>query len=100
MGNMETAKLAMETLRGLMVDAVFLDEDAYTNAATLQLYQQRLQVAIKLPEQRPTAVVLCCCPAHTIIPIITMHRTTWFMAAQLSARCARSCWNAPKSLAV
>jgi len=78
MGNMETAKLAMETLRGLMVDAVFLDEDAYTNAATLQLYQQRLQVAIKLPEQRPTAVVLCCCPAHTIIPIITMHTTTWF----------------------
>jgi hypothetical protein len=35
MGNMETAKLAMETLSpGLMVDAVVLDEDAYTNAAT------------------------------------------------------------------
>lgn len=43
-GNLQTAKLALETLRGLIMDAVFLDEDAYTNAATLQLYQQRLQV--------------------------------------------------------
>lgn len=44
LGNLESAKLALETLRGLIMDAVFLDEDAYTNAATLQLYQQRLQV--------------------------------------------------------
>lgn len=43
-GNVETAKLALDTLRGLIADAVFLDEDAYTNAATLQRYHQRLQV--------------------------------------------------------
>jgi len=43
-GNVETAKLALETLRGLIADAVFLDEDAYTNASTLQHYHQRLQV--------------------------------------------------------
>lgn len=43
-GNVETAKLALDTLRGLIADAVFLDEDAYTNAATLQHYHQRLQV--------------------------------------------------------
>lgn len=44
LGNVETAKLALDTLRGLIADAVFLDEDAYTNAATLQHYHQRLQV--------------------------------------------------------
>lgn len=44
LGNVETAKLALDTLRGLIADAVFLDEDAYTNAATLQTYHQRLQV--------------------------------------------------------
>eukprot|EP00775_Hariotina_reticulata_P007625 gene7625-7827_t len=60
MGNMETAKLAMETLRGLMVDAVFLDEDAYTNAATLQLYQQRLQVVTKLLSSTPLRVFAAC----------------------------------------
>lgn len=43
-GNVETAKLALETLRGLIADAVFLDEDAYTNASTLQHYHQRLQM--------------------------------------------------------
>lgn len=47
-GNLETAKLALETLRGLIMDAVFLDEDAYTNAGTLQLYQQRLQASTYL----------------------------------------------------
>lgn len=44
LGNMETAKLALDALRGLITDAVFLDEEAYTNSGTLQLYQQRLQV--------------------------------------------------------
>eukprot|EP00879_Flechtneria_rotunda_P008600 GHRR01009012.1.p2 GENE.GHRR01009012.1~~GHRR01009012.1.p2 ORF type:complete len:180 (+),score=60.03 GHRR01009012.1:239-778(+) len=43
LGNVETAKLALDTLRGLLMDAVFLDEDAYTTASTLQLYQQRMQ---------------------------------------------------------
>lgn len=43
-GNLETAKMALDALRGLIMDAVFLDEEAYTNSATLQLYQQRLQV--------------------------------------------------------
>ncbi|WIA40930.1 hypothetical protein OEZ86_004585 [Tetradesmus obliquus] len=35
--------MALDALRGLIMDAVFLDEEAYTNSATLQLYQQRLQ---------------------------------------------------------
>ena len=43
-GNVENAKLALSALQGLIADAVVLDEEAYTNAATLQLYQQRLQV--------------------------------------------------------
>jgi hypothetical protein len=43
-GNLETAKMALDALRSLIMDAVFLDEEAYTNSATLQLYQQRLQV--------------------------------------------------------
>lgn len=48
LGNLESTKLALDTLRGLIMDAVFLDEDAYTNAATLQLYQQRIQVLMPL----------------------------------------------------
>jgi hypothetical protein len=45
LGNMESAKLALDTLKNLVQDAVFLDEDAYTNAHTMQLYQQRIQVS-------------------------------------------------------
>lgn len=44
LGNVENAKLALDALQGLVADAVFLDEEAYTNAATLQQYQLRLQV--------------------------------------------------------
>lgn len=44
MGNLQNAKLAAESLRALVADAVFLDEEAFSHAATLQLYQQRLQV--------------------------------------------------------
>lgn len=43
-GNMENAKLALDTLKTLINDAVFLDEEAFTNSNTLQLYQQRIQV--------------------------------------------------------
>jgi hypothetical protein len=43
-GNMENAKLALDTLKSLVSDAVFLDEEAFTNANTLSLYQQRIQV--------------------------------------------------------
>lgn len=50
-GNIETAKLALDALRGLIADAVFLDEDAYTNAATLQQYQHRLQVGQQVEQQ-------------------------------------------------
>ena len=42
-GNMENAKLALDTLKTLIGDAVFLDEEAFTNANTLSLYQQRIQ---------------------------------------------------------
>lgn len=45
-GNVETAKLALGALHAAIADAVFLDEDAYTNAATLQRYHQRLQVRL------------------------------------------------------
>lgn len=47
-GNVETAKLALGALHAAIADAVFLDEDAYTNAATLQRYHQRLQVRLDL----------------------------------------------------
>jgi hypothetical protein len=60
-GNVETAKLALDTLRGLIADAVFLDEDAYTNAATLQHYHQRLQVgALPVFDQTVVSKVHAC----------------------------------------
>jgi hypothetical protein len=43
-GNMHNAKLAVETLQSLVSDAVFLDDEAFTNASTLQQYQTRIQV--------------------------------------------------------
>lgn len=44
LGNVENVKLAVATLRDMLSDAVFLDEEAFASATTLQLYQQRLQV--------------------------------------------------------
>lgn len=35
--------MALDALHAAIADAVFLDEDAYTNAVTLQRYHQRLQ---------------------------------------------------------
>lgn len=43
--NVEHAAIAMDSLRSLMSDAVFLDEDAFANATTLSLYQQRIQAS-------------------------------------------------------
>jgi hypothetical protein len=48
-GNVENAKLALDTLKTLVSDAVFLDEEAFTNATTLSLYQQRIQVGRRGP---------------------------------------------------
>lgn len=44
-GNLENTKVALDALRGLINDAVFLDEEAFTNVSTLQMYQQRIQVS-------------------------------------------------------
>ena len=53
LGNMESAKLALDTLKTLVQDAVFLDEDAYTNAHTMQVYQQRIQVGLAASATEP-----------------------------------------------
>ncbi|GBF92750.1 hypothetical protein Rsub_05119 [Raphidocelis subcapitata] len=42
LGNAENAKLSAAALRELLADAVYLDEDAFAGANTLQLYAQRL----------------------------------------------------------
>jgi hypothetical protein len=44
-GNLENARVVADTLKALVHDAVFLDDDAYTNAQTLTIYQQRLQAS-------------------------------------------------------
>lgn len=41
---MENAKLGVASLRELMADAVFLDEEAFTAAGTLQGYHNRILV--------------------------------------------------------
>jgi len=46
LGNAENAKLAVGALRETLGDAVFLDEEAFTSATTLQLYQQRITVRV------------------------------------------------------
>ncbi|KIZ06652.1 hypothetical protein MNEG_1304 [Monoraphidium neglectum] len=47
LGNAENAKLAVAALRDMLGDAVFLDEEAFAGAATMQLYQQRLQAQVR-----------------------------------------------------
>lgn len=42
--NVRDAGVAADALRALLADAVYLDEDAFSNATTLSLYQQRVQV--------------------------------------------------------
>lgn len=44
LGNIENAKVAVDTFKSLLEDAVFLDEEAFTNASTLSMYQHRLQL--------------------------------------------------------
>lgn len=44
LGNMHNAQLAMEAVQGLAADAVFLDDEAFSSASTLQQYANRLQV--------------------------------------------------------
>ena len=43
-GNIEDAKIAVEALKTLVQDAVYLDEDAYSGALNASSYQSRLQV--------------------------------------------------------
>jgi hypothetical protein len=59
-GNVETAKMALDALHAAIADAVFLDEDAYTNAATLQRYHQRLQVRCWTLSETLHVPVTCC----------------------------------------
>ena len=47
-GNIEDAKIALEGLKALVHDAVYLDEDAYTGALHASSRQSRLQVCTVL----------------------------------------------------
>ena len=47
-GNIEDAKIALEGLKALVHDAVYLDEDAYTGALHASSSQSRLQVCTEL----------------------------------------------------
>mmetsp|Transcript_39294 Transcript_39294/g.87428 ORF Transcript_39294/g.87428 Transcript_39294/m.87428 type:complete len:166 (+) Transcript_39294:43-540(+) len=42
-GNIEDAKIAVEALKSLVADAVFLDEDAYSGAVEISAYTNKLQ---------------------------------------------------------
>lgn len=44
-GNIEDAKIAIEALKSLVHDAVFLDEDAYSGAVQMSSYHLKLQAA-------------------------------------------------------
>ena len=43
-GNIEDAKIAVEALKALVNDAVYLDDDAYSGALNASAYQSKLQV--------------------------------------------------------
>lgn len=44
MGNVENCTVALDTLKALVQDAVYLDSDAFHNATTLSQYQARIQL--------------------------------------------------------
>lgn len=50
-GNLEDTKLALDALAGLIYDAVFLDDEAYTSACAATNYQQRLLAQLKKSRQ-------------------------------------------------
>ena len=43
-GNIEDARVALDTLARAIEDAVYLDEDAYTQVAPIMQYQRTIQV--------------------------------------------------------
>ena len=43
-GNLEDARVALDTLARAIEDAVYLDEDAYTQVAPIMQYQRTIQV--------------------------------------------------------
>lgn len=47
-GNLEDAKVAVEALKSLVNDAVFLDEDAYSGAVHISAYRTKLLVSSAL----------------------------------------------------
>lgn len=51
LANMREAASAAEALRDLVADAVFLDEEAFTSASTMDVYQSTIKV--RCPEAGP-----------------------------------------------
>ena len=81
LGNAENAKLAVSALRDMLADAVFLDEEAFAGAGTLQLYQQRMQVGARGGARARCALwcvcvcVLCLCVrVRAVCSAVHVHR--------------------------
>lgn len=61
-GNLEDARVAVDALKSLVHDAVFLDEDAYASAQHMSSYHSRLQVGGGVHGVHAAAQSLCCAP--------------------------------------
>lgn len=66
--NMDGARQVAESLRALVNDAVYLDEDSFSTASNVVQYQQRIQVRARTCDR-----LLCCnifatlwCPGHPV----------------------------------
>lgn len=62
-GNIEDARVALDTLARAIEDAVYLDEDAYNQVAPVMQYQRASQVLCH--PVLPSCTVLQCC--HVVI---------------------------------
>ena len=58
-GNIEDARVALDTLARAIEDAVYLDEDAYNQVAPVMQYQRAIQVS-EMPEVGVVSIEVIC----------------------------------------
>lgn len=77
-GNIEDARVALDTLAHAIDDAVYLDEDAYNQVAPVMQYQKTIQVT-HVPPVLTLTISMRCTPAcpHWLAGAAAAHGRTY-----------------------
>lgn len=71
-GNIENARVALHTLARAIEDAVYLDEDAYTQVAPVMQYQRTMQVLRHACCHLLLCSTIYCAELPTMVPCLAM----------------------------